>query len=223
MARTANKSTPSTQRYLHIAEIRDDTVIMKDGSLRAVLLVSSINFALKSDAEQEAIISGYMTFLNSLEAPLQIVIQSRQLNLDEYIESIKKVEKEQTNELLKLQTAEYRQYISELVELGDIMTKRFYVVVSYSQGGNGKRSFWSRAHDVLSPSSLIDVNQKQFIKKQKDLFLAVDKVLSGLSSMGLRASVLDTQSLIELYYGTYNPSISQREKMADIKKLNVEK
>lgn len=222
MQRVATKSTPSTQKYLTISEIKDDTVIMKDGTLRAVLLVSSINFALKSEAEQEAIISGYMSFLNSLDTPLQISIQSRQLNLDEYIESIKKVEKEQTNELLKLQTAEYRQYVSELVELGDIMTKRFYVVISFSEGSNKKRGFWTRTRDVVSPSSYIDINQKQFIKKQKDLFLLVDKVLSGLSSMGLRASILDTQSLIELYYSTYNPSLSQREKMADVKKLGVE-
>ncbi|MBI5765872.1 hypothetical protein HZA71_01440, partial [Candidatus Falkowbacteria bacterium] len=135
---------------------------------------------------------------------------------------LKKAEKEQTNDLLKLQTAEYRQYITELVELGDIMTKRFYVVVPYNPVSNKKRSFWSRTQDVLSPTGLINLNQKQFLKRRKELFVLVDKIISGLSSMSLRSSILDTQSLIELYYNTFNPSVSEREKMANIQKLKVE-
>jgi len=218
----ANKTTPSTQRYLNIGEIRDDCVVMKDGTLRAVLLVSSINFALKSEDEQNAIVSGYVSFLNSLEAPLQIVIQSRQLDLDEYIESVKKAEREQTNDLLRLQTAEYRQYISELVELGSIMTKRFYVVVSYDPSTNKKRGFFSRVNDVISPTRLINLNQKQFIERRRQLSARVEQIMSGLSSMGLRATVLDTQSLIELYYTTYNPVVSRRQPMAEIRKLGIE-
>ncbi len=88
-SKKATKATPSTQRYLQISEIKDDTIIMKDGSLRAVLLVSSVNFALKSEDEQNAIISGYVSFLNSLESPLQIMIQSRKLDLDQYLEFLK--------------------------------------------------------------------------------------------------------------------------------------
>ncbi len=222
MPRVANKKTPQTQKYISIAEIKDDAVVLRDGTLRAVLLISSINFALKSDEEQNAIIAGYVSFLNSLDTPLQIVIQSRRLNLDEYIATLKKSEKEQTNDLLKLQTAEYRQYITELVELGDIMTKRFYVVVPYNPASNKKRSFWSRTQDVLSPTGMLNLNQKQFLKRRKELFVLVDKIISGLSSMSLRSSILDTQSLIELYYNTYNPSVSEREKMTDIQKLRVE-
>lgn len=220
--RRANKKTPSTHRYLNIAEIRDNCVVMKDGTLRSVLLVSSINFALKSQDEQNAIIAGYVSFLNSLSAPLQVVIQSRKLDLEGYLFDIKKAEDEQTNELLKLQTAEYRNYITELVDLGDIMTKRFYAVVSFDPYSNKKRGFWQRAGDVLSPTKFIDIGDKQFTRYHKDLFSRVDKILSGLSSMGLRASVLDTQSLIELYYNTYNPVVSRSEKMSDIKKLNLE-
>ena len=111
----ATSSTPSTQRYLQIAEIRDDTIIMKDGGLRTVLLVSSINFALKSEDEQNAIISGYVSFLNSLDTPLQILIQSRKLDLDQYLEFLKQSEEQQANDLLKMQMSEYRQYVTELV------------------------------------------------------------------------------------------------------------
>ncbi len=218
----ATKSTPSTQSYMTISEIKDDAVIMKDGTLRAVLLVSSINFALKSEDEQNAIISGYVSFLNSLDTTMQIVVQSRKLNLDNYILEIKKAEQEQTNDLLKLQTAEYRKYISELVELGDIMSKRFYVVVYFNPAFSKKRNFWQRSGDVISPTKLIKLSQNEFAKRHKELFIGIDKVASGLSSMGLRSSVLSTQSLIELFYNTYNPSISETQKMADINKLDIE-
>ena len=220
--RKATKSTPTTQRYMTISEIKDDSVVMKDGTLRSILLVSSINFALKSEDEQNAIISGYVSFLNSLDAPLQIVIQSRKLNLEDYLIDIRKNEQAQTNDLLKLQTAEYRKYISELVDLGDIMTKMFYVVVYYNPMSNKKRGFWQRAGDVVSPAKMMKLSQKEFARRHKDLFTMVDKIASGLSSMGLRASILNTQSLIELYYNTYNPIVSESQKMADINKLEIE-
>ncbi|MEK7653058.1 MAG: TraC family protein [Patescibacteria group bacterium] len=220
--RHATKQTPSTQKYLNIAEIRDDSVVMKDGTLRAVLLVSSINFALKSEDEQNAIVAGYVTFLNLLDFPVQIVIQSRQLDLDEYLAMIKEAEEKQTNELLKIQTAEYKQYITELVEMGDIMTKRFFVVVPYDPVANKKRSFTQRTGDIMSPTKVIKLNQKEFFKRQKELFALVDRVLSGLASMGIRASILETQALIELYYTTYNPTVSRSEKLTEVGKLQME-
>lgn len=218
----ATKKTPPTQRSLEIKEIRDDCVVMKDGSLRSVLLVSSVNFALKSEDEQNAVIFAYVSFLNVLEGPIQILVQSRKLDLDNYLASLVKLEKEQTNELLKLQTAEYRQYISELVELGDIMTKRFFVVVPFNPLTDRRRNFWARAGDLFSPSGAITLNQKQFAKRHGDLFMRVDNIISSLSGMGLRASILNTQSLIELYYNTYNPAISKNEPIAEIGKLKIE-
>jgi hypothetical protein len=120
----------STQQYLDILEIRDDTVILKNGSVLAVLLVSSINFALKSTEEQEAVIGAYVSFLNTIDYPLQIVIQSRRLDIDTYLDTLKTVEKQQQNELLKMQIKDYRQFVGELVQIADIMTKRFYMTVS---------------------------------------------------------------------------------------------
>lgn len=221
-AKRATPATPSTQHYLPIAEIRDGCVVMKDGTLRAVLLVSSINFALKSEDEQNAIVAGYISFLNALEAPLQIVIQSRQLDLEHYLESIKQAEQEQTNDLLRLQTAEYRRYVGELVDLGSIMTKRFYVVISYDPLTNKKRGFFSRARDIFSPTSILRLSQRQFGERRSELFSRVDQVMSGLASMSLRSNVLDTQSLIELYYTTYNPVVSRREPLVDMAKLSIE-
>jgi len=213
---------PSTQRFLDILEIRDDTVILKDSTLRAALLVSSVNFSLKSEEEQNATIQGYIQFLNSLEFPLQIIIQSRRLNIDSYLEQLKNVEKEQTNELLRMQTQEYRQYVAELVELADIMSKRFYVIVPFSAGSIKSRGFITTLREALSPTAVINIKQKKFQEYRAELFKRVNYVSSGLSAIGLKSVVLDTQSLIELYYNTYNPDTYSQQKLVSVDKLNLE-
>ncbi len=216
------RNVPSTQKYLDIAEIRDSTVILKDGSLRAVLLVSSVNFALKSEEEQNATVQSYINFLNHLEHPLEIVVQSRKLNIDKYLREIAEKEKAQTNELLKMQIAEYRQFISELVELGEIMSKRFYVVVPYSPGSNKRKSFMERLSEIFSPLSAVRLEEKKFQELKQELDKRVETVISGLTEMGLNAVVLDTQALIELYYNTYNPEVSERQKLSDASQLQIE-
>ena len=133
----------STQKYLDIAEIKNDCLVLKDGSLRAVLLASSINFALKSEEEQKAVIQAYSRFLNTLKFPLQIVVHSRPFNIDPYVNELNILRQNQTNELLRNQTTDYRDFIRELIDLGEIMSRRFYVVVRYSPIGDKKRGFLS--------------------------------------------------------------------------------
>lgn len=220
LANKKNKVT--TQKYLDIAEIKEDVVVMKDGTLRAVLLVSSINFSLKSEDEQNAIISSYISFLNFLEFPLQIVIQSRKLDIDGYLDRLKKIEKEQTNELLRMQTTEYRQYVSELVEIGDIMTKRFYIVVPYNPISDKQRSWFNRFLGLFSAAKTVKLNQKSFNKRRYALLQRVSHITTGLASMSLKSVLLDTQGLVELYYNTYNPDVFNTEKLVDINKLQVE-
>jgi hypothetical protein len=216
-----NKVSSSTQQYLDIAEIREDTVIMRDGTLRAVILVSSINFALKSEDEQNAIISAYASFLNNIDHTLQIVIQSRELDIDNYILNLKQKEKEQTNELLKIQTAEYTQYISELISLGKIMNKRFYVIIPYNPLSDKHKSFFNSVKEVLRPVSLVKMKEKDFLRRRHDLSRRTSNVISGLSSIGLGAAELDTQSLIELFYNIYNPVTSSSQKLTDINQLKL--
>ncbi|MDD2807432.1 MAG: hypothetical protein PHW95_02855 [Patescibacteria group bacterium] len=219
----ANKKIKaSTQHFLDVAEIKEDCVLLKDGTLRAVLLVSSINFSLKSEDEQNAIIAAYIGFLNFLEFPLQIVIQSRQLDIDGYLDRLKKIEKEQTNELLRIQTAEYRQYVSELVDLGEIMNKRFYVVIPYDPLSDKQKSWFKRLLGLFTAAKEVKLNQDAFSKRRHELFQRVDHILSGLASMSLKSVVLDTQSLIELYYNTYNPDVYSKEKLVEINKLRIE-
>lgn len=216
------KTAPSTTSYLEIAEIKDNAVVMKDGTLRAVLLCSSVNFALKSEDEQNATISAYIGFLNSLDFPLQIMIQSRKLNIDGYLAKLGELAKQQTNELLRVQMTEYTSYIRELISLGEIMTKRFYVVVPYNPGSDAKRSFWRRLQTVLSAGTVIRLSREDFASYLESLDKRVGYVNSGLSSMGLKAVQLDTQSLIELYYNCYNPQLGEQEKLVSVDKLQVE-
>lgn len=219
----AKPTGSSSQKYLDIAEIRDDVVIMKDGSLRAVLLVSSINFSLKSEEEQNAIISGYANFLNTLDSPLQIVIQSRPINMDAYLDSLKQVQSEQTNELLKMQTSEYMGYIKELVKMGEIMTKRFYVVVSYNPLSPKKKGFFDQLLSVFKLSSEIQLSAKKFEKYKEVLVSRVNLVTSALGSMGVNSTQIDTQSLIELYYNSYNPALGETQKVEELEKVQVER
>jgi hypothetical protein len=218
----ANKPRASTQQYLDIAEIRDDTAVLKDGSLRAVLLVSSINFALKSEDEQNAIITGYISFLNSLDFPIQIVIQSRRLNIDNYLATLQAREKEQTNELLRTQTAEYRAFISQLISLGEIMGKRFYLTVPYSPTKQARPGFFAQLSTVFSPAKVITLSEELFHKYRGALGNRVEKVVANLSSLGITAVPLNTQSLIELYYNCYNIDLSYSQKLPAVEKLKME-
>ena len=226
MAKNKGKSkianVSATKTHLPISELKEGVVILKDGTLRSVLMVSSINFALKSEDEQNALISSYVSFLNSIDFPLQIVVQSRKMQIQPYIDQLRAQEKEQTNELLRIQTADYRAFIQELVEIGEIMTKKFYVIITYDPLTNKKKSFFSRFKEVLKPVLPVHLKEEIFQRRKKDLDLRVRNVLSGLSSMGLNVVQLDTQALIELYYSTYNPDIAFSEPIGDINKLNTE-
>lgn len=216
-----SKPGPATQRHLDIAEVKEDVVVMKDGTLRSVLLVSSINFALKSEDEQQAIIQAYISFLNSLEFPLQIVIQSRKLNVDKYLDKLRENEKNQTNELLRVQIADYRNFVQELVTLGQIMQKQFFVVVPYNPLSDKRKGFWQRLQESFTPAFLVKLAEEKFRKRRSDLMLRVEHIQGSLASMGLKSALLDTQSLIELYYRVYNPETYDNEKMTDTTRLRV--
>lgn len=212
----------STVSFLDIYEIRDDCVIMRDGTLRGVLLCSSINFALKSDDEQNAIIQAYMQFLNSIDFPLQIVIQSRRLNIDGYLEKLKAMEKQQTNELLRVQIADYLDYVKELISLGEIMTKRFYVVAPYDPQSDKRRGFLQRVKSILSAAGTVRLSREEFARYAEALGKRMEFLIGSLASIGLTAVRLDTQGLIELYYNSYNPELGEQQPLALIEKIQVE-
>ena len=153
---------------------------------------------------------------------MQIVIQSRRLRIEDYLETLKTLEKEQGNELLRIQTGEYRRYVAELVQLGDIITKRFYLVVPYHPLADTKKSFISRMWTLLSPTSALTLSEEKFQERHRELMKRVDHVTSALNSMGLSSAQLSTEALIELYYNTYNPRESLSQPLVDLTKLELE-
>lgn len=205
-----------------IAEIKNDTMVMRDGTLRAVLLASSINFALKNEDEQTAIISAYVSFLNSVDFPLQIVIQSRRLYIKPYLDKLAQQERRQTNELLRAQIADYRSFVSQLVELGQIMSKQFYIVVPYDPLSNKHKSFWGRMLEVANPASTVRLKGERFLERKRELDARIRQIEAGLTGIGLTVARLNTQSLIELMYSTYNPDIALSEPLAPLDQLQVE-
>lgn len=215
--------TASTQQYLPIEEIRDNVIVLRDGTLRSVVLASSMNFALKSEEEQAAVIQAYVGFLNSLDFTLQIVVQSRRINIEEYLNRLGEKAEVQRNDLLRQQTLDYIGYIRELVQLSDIMTKRFYVIVPYSPRESKKQGgFFSKVRQTFSPSTVIHLKQKQFEEYRLELQKRADFVLDGLGAIGLKAVQLDTQGLIELLYNTYNPESYDSERIVEVGKLKLE-
>lgn len=219
--RTSAK-TPSTQKYLPFREIRDGVVVLKDGTLRRVLLVSSLNFALKSQEEQEGIIQGYVQFLNGLDFELQIVVQSRPLNIQKYLDKINRVKAAQTNELLKRQTASYGEFIETMVKGSQIMDKKFFVVIPFSATSKKRKSFWNRFQEILYPASSLTLSQARFNDSKEQLDRRVFQVSSGLQAISLQTVPLDTQALIELYYNTYNPSSQTTKKLGDLDKMQID-
>ncbi|MFH1284198.1 MAG: hypothetical protein ABIH78_01265 [Candidatus Peregrinibacteria bacterium] len=222
-----NRSNPeaSTQAHLRIGEIRDNTLVLKNGGMRAVLKTTSINFNLKSEQEQEAIIRGYQGFLNSLEFPIQILVKSKKLDIDDYIDEVKKLGDNQQNKLLKEQTYEYAQYVKRLVEYADIMEKEFFVIIPYDPGRTQGMNFMQAFFQRLSPKdSYADIKRRhaEFNNLKKGLTQRINIVKSGLENCGLKAEQLGTQGLIELFYESYNPLISRSAKLKDVDKLSLE-
>lgn len=216
------ETTNSTQDVIEIADVKDDMLILRDGSVRSVIMVSSINFALKNQDEQESIVNSYNSFLNSLSYPVQIVIQSRNLDIDDYIEKLRQISKQQTNELLRVQTLDYIQFIEELLVGESIMSKKFFIVIPYSSVENVKKNFFDKFTKLISPSSVVQLKKKHLEDYKNQLLRRVGHVQSGLESMGLQSVVLDTGGLIELFYNCYNPELSKRQKLRDMEKIKID-
>ncbi|MFC1629845.1 hypothetical protein ACFL11_01350 [Patescibacteria group bacterium] len=195
----------STQDFLALDQIREGIVVLKNRALRGVLMVSSLNFALKSEEEQTAIIYQFQSFLNSLDFSCQIIVQSRQLNITGYLEKIKNLEKEQENELLRNQTAGYYNFIKELVGTGEIMTKTFFVVIPFTlldtQGAAPQKLFRAPAVHALT--------EEDFQRCKNQLWQRMEFVALGLKRSGLRAIPLTTPELIELFWSLHHPKESE--------------
>ncbi len=178
---------------------------MKNKTLRGVLMVSSMNFALKSVEEQDAITYQFQSFLNSLDFSTQIVIQSRRLNLTGYLDYLKELQKKQTNELLHLQMGNYYDFVRQLGESGNIMSKEFFVVVPYST----QELYGVSATKKLAtmPGTL---TEEDFQRCKAQLWQRMEFVVLGLKRMGLQAIPLSTVELTELFWRLHHPSQAEK-------------
>nr|MDO8600787.1 hypothetical protein [bacterium] len=209
MESAKSKQAKSAQDFINIDSIRDGVVVMKDGGIRAVLMASSLNFALKSEDEQDAITFQYQNFLNSLDFSVQFVTHSRKLNILPYLDTLKDRVKEEPNELLKVQTEEYVDFVKSFVELSNIVAKTFYVIVPFTSSVITRKGLMGSLTSFLKPPSASQkkINkQDQFAEFKNQLFQRVDAVSLGLVRIGVRTAPLNTEELIELFYGLYNPT-----------------
>lgn len=183
----------STQDFLEISQIREGVVILKNKSLRGILMVSSINLALKSTEEQRAIINQFQSFLNSLDFSCQIIVQSRKVNLTGYLDLIKKWESEQDNRLLQHQTESYRNFIKNFIEEESILTKKFFVIVPYN----------------FNPTPGSSLTEESFKRLKKQLIQRMEFIALGLRRSGLQAAPLTSSELIELFWVIHHPKEAQ--------------
>jgi len=214
----------STQRYLQFAGARDNTLILKDGGLRSVLEVSSINFNLKSEQEQNAIIGSYQQFLNALNFPVQLLVRSRKLDIDTYLGDMRGRMKNIENQLLKDQMAEYIEYVQKLVEYSDIMEKRFFIVVPVDPPRAQKKTLISKFMSYVNPDdTVLNILKRrgEFKQLKKQLDTRLEVVLTAIGNCGLKVEPLKTSEIIELFYQVYNPQLARSQKLGDIEELSI--
>ena len=198
----ASVVAPASQEFVPVREVRDGIVILKDGSLRSVLLTSSVNFALKSADEQQSLLFQFQNFLNALDFPVQIFIQSRKLDIRPYIALLEEKYKDQSNDLLRIQTREYIEFIKKFTESTNIMSKNFFVVVSYTPAiikttKNPVGALLGRTEGNLST--------QDFEESRTQLEQRIAVVEQGLVRIGVRVAELGTEEVIELLYKLFNP------------------
>jgi hypothetical protein len=194
----------ATQDFVPIKEIRDGIVILKDGSMRAIVMVSSVNFALKSSDEQQAIIMQFQNFLNALDFSVQISVQSRQLDIRPYISMLEGRYKNELGDLMKIQIREYIQFVKNFVDQTNIMTKTFFVIIPFSPTIiSGQSNPLSNFIGGKKPE-----NTKmgdRFEENRTQLEQRIGAISQGLTRCGIRSVQLGTEEIVELFYKTFNP------------------
>ncbi len=200
-----------TQSFVPIQEVRDGIIILKDGSMRAILMTSSVNFALKSEDEQKSIIYQFQNFLNSLNFDMQIFVQSRNLDIRPYVSLLEDRLKVQTDDLMKIQIREYIQFVRSFTEQANIMTKRFFIVVPYTPVSanvtKAKSSLFGFKKDTAKQNKAV---ADAFAESRTQIAQRIDVILSGVARTGVRAVQLGTEEVIEVFYQLFNPGEAEK-------------
>ena len=205
-------SKNATQEFVPIDDVRDGIAILKNGSMRGIFMASSVNFSLKSIDEKQAILMQFQNFLNSLDFPVQIIIQSRRLDIRPYLALLKERHKEQTNDLMKIQIEQYIAFIRSFTESSNIMTKNFYVVVPYDPAIiSTKKGSGGLPLPNLGPKQPQSTLKEEDCEERKNqLEQRMGVVEQGLVRCGVRVAKLGTDEVVELFYKTFNPGESEK-------------
>lgn len=202
----------STVNFVPIKEVKEGIVVLDDGTLVAISLATSINLSLKSAGEQTAILNSFKAFLNTLDFPVQIAIQSRKMDIEPYIKLLESRLKDQENELIKLQIMEYIAFIKNFTENINVMEKQFFLVVSYKSviiSGQSNNGFLSK---ILGNKNKKKTNENEdivFRESRIQLEQRVSLVNSVLSRTGVKTKLLDTEAVLEVFYSIYNPGVER--------------
>ncbi|MEI6237452.1 MAG: hypothetical protein WCP03_02520 [Candidatus Saccharibacteria bacterium] len=218
------KNPASTQNSLVLSEVRDNMVVMADGSFRAVVACKSINFDLMSSREREGIEFSYQNFLNSLNYPIQILIRSQRVDIGPYLDKLVAIRRSQDNMLLSVLMDDYINFIDILSQEANIMDKSFFIAIPYFPNGdiNGLitqgKGFFDK---IFAPSknAVTKVDTTTYIKAQTEIKNRVDGIIAGLYQVGVKSVQLSTKELGELYYNFYNPDTAVREPLVNFENL----
>lgn len=213
----------STQQFIDIAGMKNGVIIMKDGSYRLILQVNAVNFALKSEQEQNSIIFQFQSFLNSLHFPIEISIRSRRLDLTPYLNKISTIAQNQTNELTRIQAEDYIGFVGKLITIANIMKKSFYVAIQHNTI-NVKNTglfdkFFNKNSQTFDHVKISDVDFKQSTDKLTE---KANIVANGLGGLGIHCQQLSTEEIIELFYSIYNPDESTKQRITDVSQIDAQ-
>lgn len=198
----------ATQKFVPIDDVRDGIVILKDGGMRGVLMASSVNFSLKSNEERQAILFQFQDFLNSLDFSIQILVQSRRLDIRPYVALLESRHKEQTNDLMKIQIEQYVQFVKSFTESTNIMTKNFFVIVPYDGAIISTKK--SIVPSFGKSKETKESKEEDFEEKRNQLEQRMAVVEQGLVRCGVRVAKLGTDETVELFYKILNPGESEK-------------
>ena len=212
----------TAQNSLLISEIRENMVVMNDGSFRAVVACESINYDLMSQEERDGIEYSYQNYLNTLGFPIQIIIQSRRIDIKPYLDKLEIIRGEQENMLLGVLMDDYLDFIFDISQQANIMRKDFFIVIPYKIGGDDTnelnlRAMADNAISEISPKNRITINAANYQKAKDEIKNRVSLVLNGLMNIGVRAGQLPTKALGELYYNFYNPDTALSEPIGELR------
>lgn len=220
MKPTKKATVASTQSYVAVSQIRDDLIILNDGSLRQIIKVTPVSIELRSQKEQDVVIYQFHSFLNSLKFPIQVAIQARRVDLSKYLQKLQQVSADENNELLRIQINDYMEFIEKLSNEVNIMDRSFYVVIPHAKviSNPSQKNFLDKLLGGKKTKETV-YTKEEFTELKEQLKEKTISVSGRLEAMGIRSETLKTQELIELLYSTYNPEEASTEKVADVAQL----